>query len=50
MAALCDYNISTRPELDQENTRNAIEGFNIFLNRFPNSSKAEDARKHIEGS
>ena len=48
MAALCDYNISTRPELDQENTRNAIEGFNIFLNRFPNSSKAEDSKIRIK--
>ncbi len=47
MAALCDYDISPRPELDQESTRNAIEGFNIFLNKYPNSSKAEDARKRI---
>ncbi len=47
MAALCDYNISPRPELDQESTRNAIEGFNIFLNKYPNSSKAEDSRKRI---
>lgn len=48
MAALCDYNISYRPELDQESTRNAIEGFKIFLNRFPNSSKADDSRKRIQ--
>jgi outer membrane protein assembly factor BamD len=47
MAALCDYNISYRPELDQENTRNAIEGFKIFINRFPNSSKIEDSNKRI---
>ena len=47
MAAVCDYNISARPELDQENTRNAIEGFNIFLNRFPTSSKVEDCKKRI---
>jgi outer membrane protein assembly factor BamD len=47
MAALCDYNISARPELDQENTKNAIEGFNIFLNKFPNSSKIEDCKKRI---
>ncbi|MGC1392509.1 MAG: outer membrane protein assembly factor BamD [Bacteroidales bacterium] len=47
MAALCDYNISARPELDQENTKNAIEGFNIFINRFPNSSKIEDCKKRI---
>ena len=47
MAALCDYNISARPELDQENTKNAIEGFNIFMNKFPNSTKIEDCKKHI---
>ena len=47
MSALCDYNISAKPELDQDNTKNAIEGFNIFLNRFPNSSKAEESRKMI---
>ena len=47
MAAVCDYNISARPELDQENTKNAIEGFNIFLNKFPNSTKVEDCKKMI---
>jgi outer membrane protein assembly factor BamD len=47
MAALCDYNISARPELDQENTKNAIEGFNIFVNKFPNSTKIEDCKKRI---
>ena len=48
MSALCDYNISARPELDQENTRNAIEGFNIFLNKFPNSPKAEGCKTMIK--
>ena len=48
MSALCDYNISARPELDQENTRNAIEGFNIFLNKFPNSPKAEGCKNMIK--
>jgi outer membrane protein assembly factor BamD len=48
MSALCDYNISARPELDQENTRNAIEGFNIFLNKFANSTKAEGCRTMIK--
>jgi outer membrane protein assembly factor BamD len=47
LAALCDYNMSARPELDQENTRNAIEGFNIFINKFPNSSKIEDCKARI---
>jgi outer membrane protein assembly factor BamD len=48
MSALCDYNISARAELDQENTRNAIEGFRIFLNKYPNSSKAESCRTMIK--
>jgi len=48
MSALCDYNISAKPELDQENTKNAIEGFNIFLNKYPNSSKAESSRTMIK--
>jgi outer membrane protein assembly factor BamD len=48
MSALCDYNISARPELDQENTRNSIDGFNIFLNKFPNSSKAESCKAMIK--
>jgi len=48
MAALCDYNISAHPELDQDNTRNALEGFNIFLTKFPNSSKAEGCKKMIK--
>jgi outer membrane protein assembly factor BamD len=45
MAAMCDYKIAPRPELDQENTKNALEGFNIFINRFPSSPKVEEARK-----
>lgn len=44
MSALCDYNISSRPELDQENTRNAIEGFHLYLTKYPNSPKAESCR------
>jgi outer membrane protein assembly factor BamD len=47
MSALCDYNISAKPELDQENTKSAIEGFNIFLNKFPNSPKVEECKKMI---
>jgi outer membrane protein assembly factor BamD len=47
MAAICDYNLSPRPELDQESTRNAIEGFNIFINRFPNSIKVADSKEKI---
>jgi outer membrane protein assembly factor BamD len=47
MSALCDYNISAKPELDQDNTKSAIEGFNIFLNKFPNSSRVAECNKMI---
>jgi outer membrane protein assembly factor BamD len=48
MAALCDYYQSPRAELDQESTRNAINGFNLFLTRFPASAKAAEAKAHVK--
>jgi outer membrane protein assembly factor BamD len=48
LAPMCDYQIAPRSELDQENTRNAIEGFKIFLNRYPNSSKVEEAKTLVK--
>lgn len=48
MAAYCEYMISPRPELDQESTKKAMEGFHIFLMRFPSSSRSEEARKMID--
>jgi outer membrane protein assembly factor BamD len=48
MAAMCDYNLSPRAELDQQSTNSALEGFNIFINRFPASSKVEESIKLIK--
>jgi outer membrane protein assembly factor BamD len=45
MSAMCDYNIAPRPELDQENTRSAIEGFSVFINRYPASPKVEECKR-----
>jgi outer membrane protein assembly factor BamD len=47
LVALCDYKISPRPELDQENTKNALEEFNIFINRYAYSPKVEESKKMI---
>jgi outer membrane protein assembly factor BamD len=47
MAAYTDYLQAPRPELDQENTVSAIEGFRLFITRFPNSQRVEDSRKYI---
>ncbi|HLP74926.1 MAG TPA: outer membrane protein assembly factor BamD [Bacteroidales bacterium] len=47
MAAYCDNLIAPRPELDQENTKNAIDGFRLFITKYPNSTRVEEARKLI---
>jgi len=48
MAAMCDYYMSPKAELDQENTRNAISGFNLFIAKFPASTKVEEAKKYVK--
>jgi outer membrane protein assembly factor BamD len=48
MSPMCDYMISPRSELDQENTRNGIEGFKIFMTKYPGSSKVEEAKKLVK--
>lgn len=48
MSALCDYYISARAELDQENTRNAIEGFNLFITRYSYSPRIDECKKLVK--
>ena len=45
--AYCFYLTSPRYELDQENTTLAIEAFQVFLSKYPNSKKAEESKKII---
>ena len=45
MAAMSDYKIAPRSELDQDNSKNGIENFNIFITKFPNSTKVDEAKK-----
>jgi outer membrane protein assembly factor BamD len=47
MTALCDYNMSPKAELDQTNSMNAIEGFSLFINKFPTSERVEESRRLI---
>jgi outer membrane protein assembly factor BamD len=44
MAAMSDYNMAPRSELDQANTGSALEGFKIFVNRFPGSPKVGESK------
>ena len=47
LSALCDYNLSPRPELDQAYTRKAIESFTIFMQRYPTSTRVEDCKAKV---
>ena len=47
LAALCEYYQSPRPELDQTNTKAAIESFMIFMQRYPTSTRTEDCKARV---
>jgi len=46
-AAYCDYILSPRPELDQDYTRMAIEGFTLFVTRYGYSPRVEECKGYI---
>ncbi len=48
LSAYCKYLLSPRPSLDQKDTRDAIAEFQFFINRFPNSSRVEEANSFID--
>ncbi len=48
LGALCDYNLAPRAELDQQNAKNAIEGFTVFVNRFPTSARIPEAEGYLK--
>ncbi|MBN2273125.1 MAG: outer membrane protein assembly factor BamD [Bacteroidales bacterium] len=45
--AYCYYLSSPNPELDQSNTYQAIDAFQLFISRYPNSSHVEECRNYI---
>ncbi|HPF02691.1 MAG TPA: outer membrane protein assembly factor BamD [Bacteroidales bacterium] len=47
MSALCDYYISPRAELDQSNTRRAMEGFTVYMARYPMGTKVTEAEQYL---
>lgn len=47
LSAYCDYLISPRADLDQSTTRDAIEGFYLFINKFPYSPRVEECKSLI---
>lgn len=48
MRAFCYYKSSPNPRLDQSQTEKAIEMFQLYVNRFPSSSRIEKVNKLID--
>jgi outer membrane protein assembly factor BamD len=48
MEAMSYYNLSPRYNLDQTDTYNAIERFQLYISRFPNSDRATQAAAMID--
>lgn len=48
LAAFCQYKLSPKYSLDQSNTHQAIKGFQLFVNTFPNSSRVQECNKYID--
>jgi outer membrane protein assembly factor BamD len=48
LGAYCYYLTSPRPELDQSNTYQAIQSFQLFMVKYPNSKHVPDCMKLIE--
>ena len=47
MRAYCNYLLSPRPDLDQSTTRRSIEQFTLFMSRFPESERVEEATELV---
>jgi outer membrane protein assembly factor BamD len=48
MSAYCAYLNSPEPELDQEYTYKAINKFQLFINKYPNSKHIPDCNKYLD--
>ncbi len=48
MRAYCNYRLSPRPTLDQTTTYRAIDQFTLFITRYPQSDKVDEARSLID--
>lgn len=48
LVAYCKYKESPRYSLDQTVTREAIQEFQRFVNRYPNSDRVEEANEYID--
>ncbi len=48
MVAFCSYKLSPNPRLDQTETYNALESFQLFINLYPNDPKIAEATQLMD--
>ncbi|MCB0738010.1 MAG: outer membrane protein assembly factor BamD [Bacteroidetes bacterium] len=48
MNAVCQYDVSPKYSLDQSSTKKAINAYQLFVSRFPNSEKVEGCNSKID--
>lgn len=48
MMGYCDYKASPKPRLDQQTTNKALSEFQLYLNRYPNSSRKEKVNGYMD--
>ena len=48
MSAFCYYLESPKPRLDQTPTQNAIDAFQLYINRYPNSTRIPKCNEYID--
>ncbi len=48
MRAYCYYKMSPKVRLDQEPTQNAINAFELYINRYPNSARVKKCNEYID--
>jgi len=48
MTAICNYRVSPRFDLDQTETKKAIDGFQLYLNRYPETSRKDTCNQLID--
>jgi outer membrane protein assembly factor BamD len=48
MSAYCYYKESPKPRMDQTPTQNAIDAFQLYINRYPNSTRVSKCNDYID--
>lgn len=48
MMGYCDYKASPKPRLDQTATERALNEFQLYLNRYPNSTRKEKINEYMD--